>query len=209
MTQIIKTTDLFECIPMFIQKKHHGEKIINEKVINMISKCISQLDINCSPDFVKILAEDITDKYSHESIEDIAECLKKGRQGNYGTSYNKLTMMVISEWMAKHLEEKAHAREKMLKEKFQTSKEPLAVVDYEAYKIRINSKITGTAKPDREVLADYIEKICIVFNITLDELYSSSRKQEVVNGRHAIQNFQRNYLKWINRQIKEHWEGSL
>jgi len=208
MIQIIKITDLLECIPVFIQKKYHSEKLINDKVINIIIKCVAQLDLNYSPDFIQILAEDITDKYSHESLEDIAECLKKGRQGNYGTSYNKLNMMVISDWMTKHLEEKAHAREKMIKQKFQISKEPLAVVDYEAYKTRIKSKITGTAKPDREVLAGYIEKICIAFNITLDELYSTSRKVEVVNGRHAIQNFQRNYLKWINRQIKEHWEGS-
>ncbi|MGH1436579.1 MAG: hypothetical protein ACRBG0_19205 [Lewinella sp.] len=80
-------------------------------VMRFVSKCATQLNISASAEFIETLSEDIIDVYKYDSLEDIAECLKKGRQGRYGINYGKLNMVVIQEWMAKHLEEKYRARE--------------------------------------------------------------------------------------------------
>lgn len=163
------------------------------------------LQIDMHPEYIKMLAEDLTDKYSHETVEDLVYCLKQGRLGNYGKTYNKLNMVVISEWMELHLEHKAKEREKLLKQKYQTSKEPLAVVDYELYKQRIAEKTKKVSKPDAKDLSEYIEKVCEALNVDLKELYSDSRKQEVVDARDCIKNYQKTYLKMNRRQIQEHW----
>lgn len=64
---------------------------------------------------LETLCEDIIDTYTYESLEDIRECLKKGRRGLYGWGHNKrafISMQIIKEWMAHHLEDKAIEREK-------------------------------------------------------------------------------------------------
>lgn len=78
-----------------------------------VSKCSIGLGIELGKIESEILTEDLIEKYKHESIEDIQICLKRGRQGFFGTTYGKINMIVISEWMTKHLEEKAMAREQM------------------------------------------------------------------------------------------------
>lgn len=88
-----------------------------------------------------VLSKDVLDKYHYDSIEDVREALKKGRRGTYGFGHNSrssLNMILISEWMEKHLEEKAEAREKMISE-IQSPTEPLEIVDYEAYKERVEN----------------------------------------------------------------------
>jgi len=79
-------------------------------------KCAIGLGIELSNYESQILIDDIVDKYKFDSIEDVQVCLKNGRQGKYGTTYNKLNMVVISDWMFKHLEDKAAAREKAYQE---------------------------------------------------------------------------------------------
>ena len=58
------------------------------------------------------MTEDLVDKYKYDSIEDIQQALKKGRRGDYGRIYGKINMIVISEWMEKHLELKIDAMER-------------------------------------------------------------------------------------------------
>lgn len=70
------------------------------------------LDIELDNYKLHILVEDLVDKYKFDSIEDIQECLKKGRRGDYGQVYGKLNMIVFSKWMEKHLQLKMDVMER-------------------------------------------------------------------------------------------------
>jgi hypothetical protein len=85
---------------------------VEVEVSKSVVKCLQGLQIEMDNSTIQLLVEDIVDKYKWDSIEDIRECIKKGRRGYYGKVYGKLNMIIISEWMAKHLEKKAIAREK-------------------------------------------------------------------------------------------------
>jgi len=91
-----------------------GRDAVNLEIAKSINKCCQALDIILENHMLQMLVEDIVEKYSTDSVEDVQQCLKKGRRGNYGTTYNKMNMIVISDWMSKHLQEKAQAREKHL-----------------------------------------------------------------------------------------------
>ncbi len=109
-----KTYDLLKAIPISQQIVKFGRHEVENQVSASIMKCATGLGIQLSGVESKILIEDIIDKYKFDSIEDVQQCLKNGRRGNYGPTYNKLNMIIISDWMAKHLEEKAIARERKL-----------------------------------------------------------------------------------------------
>lgn len=91
-----------------------NEKEVNDKVMKMITKAGMQVGTDLTPMAIELMAEDLIDAYKYDSMEDIAEALKKGRQGRYGKIYGKLNGLVMAEWMNKHLEEKAIARENLL-----------------------------------------------------------------------------------------------
>jgi hypothetical protein len=208
MTPITKTTDLlYGCKPIYLQIKEHSIEPVKNKVAGFLVKCSTQLGLSFDPSFIQILAEDLIEKYKHDSIEDIAECLKKGRQGYYGTSYNKLTMIVITDWMHKFLSEKENERVKHLKQKYQTTKEPLKVVDYEAFKARIAEKKPKIAKGQKEMLDEYIEKVCQAMEIDTKELFAGSRKKEVADVRGLIKTYQSEVLRMTREQIKEYWKS--
>lgn len=190
-----------------LQIKDHGQDVVQTKVVAFLTKCSNQLGLSFNPDFIKTLSEDIIDKYRYESLEDIAECIKKGRQGYYGTSYNKLNMMVISEWMHQHLDAKGRAREKIIQNKFQTSKEPLAKVDYEAFKKRIADKKPKIGKLAKKDLDKYIEDVCNAMQVDSKELFNGSQKKEVADVRGVVKSFQSNNLKMTREQIKEYWDA--
>ena len=191
---------------MMLQIKDNGKQIVKGKVLGFITKCSIQLGLSFDVSFMDTLAEDLIDRYTYESIEDIAECLKKGRQGFYGTSYNKLTMIVISDWMQKHLSDKSEAREKYLKATYQTSKEPLAVVDYEKYKERIASKKPSISQPSQRDLNEYIEKVCEAMSVSIEDLHSNTRVKEVADVRGLIKDYQKNVIKMGREQIINYWK---
>jgi hypothetical protein len=191
---------------MMLQIKDNGKQIVKGKVLGFITKCSIQLGLSFDVSFMDTLAEDLIDRYTYESIEDIAECLKKGRQGFYGTSYNKLTMIVISDWMQKHLSDKSEAREKYLKATYQTSKEPLAVVDYEKYKERIASKKPSISQPSQRDLNEYIEKVCEAMSVSIEDLHSITRVKEVADVRGLIKDYQKNVIKMGREQIINYWK---
>lgn len=209
MTQITKTTDLlYGCKPIYLQIKEHSIEPVKNKVAGFLVKCSTQLGLACDPSFIQILAEDLIDKYKYDSIEDIAECLKKGRQGYYGTSYNKLTMIVITDWMHKFLYEKENERVKHIKQTYQTSKEPLKVVDYEAFKERITEKKPKISKTKKEMLDEYIEKVCTAMKVDTKDLFNGSRQKDIADVRGIIKSYQSEFLKMTRSQIKEYWNGS-
>ena len=116
MIPIITSTDLLSAKPINEQILKYGRDSVNLEIAKFVTKCLIGLGIEMDSHAIQILIEDIVDKYKFDSIEDVQVCLKNGRQGKYGTTYNKLNMVVISDWMFKHLEDKAAAREKPYQE---------------------------------------------------------------------------------------------
>ena len=139
LTEICKPDDLLKCKTIQYQVRTYGEQPVLGKIRMALEKSFIALDVPVDDVKMRILCEDLMDTYTHDSIEDIYQALKKGRSGQYGTNYNKLNMVVIAEWMSRHLEEKAIARERkvaLLKAKnFDNQSEH---IDYEAYRQRVN-----------------------------------------------------------------------
>ena len=111
MIQISKTTDLLKAIPIINQLMKFGRDAVQVQISKYVTICAHGLDIPLDNMKLQMLVEDLTDKYKYDSIEDIQTCLKNGRRGDYGPTYGKFNMIVISEWMAKHLDMKSAARE--------------------------------------------------------------------------------------------------
>lgn len=125
-----------------MQIKEHGKQNVLTEISISIRTCALALNITLSEIQLVTLCNDVIDVYHHDSIEDVRECLKMGRRGVYGfghNSRNSLNMILISEWMQKHLEKKAIEREKLHKKNMIT-KEPLQNVDYKAYHIRMEQE---------------------------------------------------------------------
>lgn len=137
MIPITKPCDLLEAKPIATQLAKAGEKPVMDLVMKSITKCANGLGIDMSADVVETLAEDLIEVYRYDSIEDIIQTLKKGRQGIYGFGHerrNSLNMQLISDWMSKHLEDKARAREERMKSKYSESSKPIIEGDiYENY----------------------------------------------------------------------------
>ena len=127
---ITKTFDTLNIVPIINDKRN-----AYEIVFVAVRKCAIGLGLDFSQEATEVLAEDLIDKYKYDSIEDILFALKSGRQGKYGNNYGKLNMIVISEWMAKNLEEKSKEREK-LRHNEKKEEYELPQVNYEAYKVR-------------------------------------------------------------------------
>ena len=88
-----------------------GRDSVQLEITKYVSICAHGLDIPMDNIKLQLLVEDLTDKYKYDSIEDIQQCLKNGRRGDYGPTFGKFNMIVISEWMSKHLDRKSAARE--------------------------------------------------------------------------------------------------
>lgn len=105
---------------------------------------------------IKIIVEDLIDKYPNESIEDFILCFRKGRTGEYGPIMN-LDVSVICEWMKKYLDEKYIVIEQELrKEKDTPYEKPTPTEEgpgYKAFKeyaqsLREGSKVPGMTDAD-------------------------------------------------------------
>lgn len=87
-------------------------------ILREINDLFTAFGIDKSERAIELLMYDITEKYPAESVEDIAYCLRKGRQGYYnekiyGQNFN---MQVLTSWMAQHLEEKYAKKERIISE---------------------------------------------------------------------------------------------
>jgi len=175
MIQIIKTTDLLKAKPINEQLLKFGRNEVNVQIAKYVNKCLSGLDIEMSNDQIQIFIEDIVDVYRWDSIEDIQICLKNGRQGKYGKTYNKLNMIIFQDWMSQHLEQKSIERENQhnkQKHDFKTREEyenavkigtenrkqsdqlKKPIADFNNFKMKYESKkgkesTEGTIKPDK------------------------------------------------------------
>jgi hypothetical protein len=71
------------------------------------------MNLNLKDFQIKIIVEDLIEKYPNESIEDFALVFKKARQGEFGEVY-RIDSAVIFGWMGKHLDQKYEAIERRL-----------------------------------------------------------------------------------------------
>lgn len=146
---------------MVDQIKNHGIEEVTKKITLALSKCIEGLGIQMTPSTLQMLSTDIIDVYSCDSIEDVIEALKAGRQGKYGTTYNKLNMVVVNEWMHQQLEHKAILRENEHKKLKSQDMPELENVDYDAFKKRkkeekhIEEEISDKEKAYRDFKFNY------------------------------------------------------
>ena len=117
-----KTHEILTAKPIFLQIKEHNQI----QVLQLVSLWLVKLSdaigdtLKENPSRLKDLAQDLIEVYKYDSLEDIRECLKNGRRGVYGFGHNKrgfISMMLLREWMEKHLDKKAELREKELQAK--------------------------------------------------------------------------------------------
>ena len=116
------TLEILRAKPIFLQIKEHNQI----QVLQLVSLWLLKLSdaigdsLKENPSRLKDLAQDLIEVYRYDSLEDIRECLKNGRRGIYGFGHNKrgfISMILLREWMSKHLDKKAELREKDIKAK--------------------------------------------------------------------------------------------
>lgn len=117
---IFKPADLIGTIPIAVHLRKANTKvlILNEIRISL-EKCAMGLGIKMSDYQFEILSTDILEVYQYDSLEDVQQCLKKARQGEYSFEHFKrdvISMPLFRHWMSCHLDDKAAIREKILKE---------------------------------------------------------------------------------------------
>ena len=142
LVPISEAKDLLKAKPIAMQLKQVNELTILTEIRISLEKCAMGLGIGLTDFQAETICQDILELYRTDSVEDVQQCLKKGRQGIYGFAHysrSSLSMPLISYWMSLHLEEKAQAREKELAQ-FKDVPEPIENVDYEAYKERTENE---------------------------------------------------------------------
>ncbi len=143
MIQIIKPCDILKAKPMINSIKTNGVTYYEKIIMQALSKCLMSLGIVSSQEHIKGLTSDLIEVYKHDSVEDIVEALKAGRQGKYGKTYNKLNMIIIHEWMGYQLEAKAILREREHEKVKKDNKDLEQVIDYNKVKERIDNEREG------------------------------------------------------------------
>lgn len=75
-----------------------------------LTKLVGSINVNqnLNDSQIKVIVEDLLDKYPNESLEDFILCFKKARQGEFGTIYH-LHSAVIFGWMEVYLGDKYDA----------------------------------------------------------------------------------------------------
>lgn len=129
---------------------------------------------------IKIIVEDLLDKYPNESLEDFILCFKKARHGEFGIIYHVHSAVVFG-WMDLYLEQKYQVIERNLmleKENFHKPIKPKPS-DIDWYKQWLDSVKAIEAKPtsiqmtDAEIKVEGQEK-------PIKQIYPSTSKEELI-----------------------------
>lgn len=140
VTRISNPVDLLKALPIQNQIRNYGEEAVIMNIAPSIEKLAYSLNIKMEKIQLVTLCEDIMECYPYDSIEDVRECLKKARQGEYSFGHHQrgvISMPLIRDWMSIHLEKKAQIRERQIHNAKQTeSVEKYQNVDYQAFKKR-------------------------------------------------------------------------
>lgn len=108
-----------KAIPISVLKVAIGRRDIAIAMDVNLTMLVGSLNLkwNMNDSQIKILVEDLIDKYPNESLEDFILVFKRARQGEFGELY-RLDTAIVFGWMEKHLEEKYQVIEsKLMSEK--------------------------------------------------------------------------------------------
>ena len=125
------------------------KKLTDGTIALALVKCKDALGISMPVHLIEMLKDDVVEVYGWDALEDILTAIKRGRQGEFGATYNQLNMIIIREWMRVVLEEKADKRTKLhenVKKETKINK-PIENVDYQAYLDRERKAKTEEKKP--------------------------------------------------------------
>lgn len=156
LIQVSNNFDLLKARPISRQLKDCGRRPVLTTISVSVNKCLMGLNILMTKNDVALLCEDLVDKYRSDSVEDIQEALKGGRQGTYTFGHegrHALTMQVISLWMDQHLNKKIDARERQLEAlRAKQLESQNAPVNYPAYIERMEKERLENVKLKNEKL---------------------------------------------------------
>ncbi len=102
-----------------IKVRQYGFDEVKKLVGAWVLKLAEAIGDDMNANRLSMLTSDIMETYYYDSLEDVRECLKKGRRGEYGYGHHKrgfVSMPLIREWMKEHLCKKAEIREQSLKQ---------------------------------------------------------------------------------------------
>lgn len=128
---------------------------IELKVSRWIWATADSLDVQKDPDLCVIMASDIIDywkRFHHCTLDDIFQCLKRGRQGAYTDieRYGKFNQSIFAKWMDRYLKAKAQAGQ------INDFNERHGQIDYEAHKQRLKDQ--KPKQRPKSAVQEYIEK---------------------------------------------------
>lgn len=135
-------------IPISVLEKNTSRKEVLKALDGMVTRLAASINLNNNlNDFqIKVIVEDLYDRYHNESLEDFMLMFKKARQGEFGTIYT-LHSAVVFEWMTKYLEQK-----------YQVIEDNLMRERDEEYR-KYGRNIVVPENMDRDHLAEWAEAI--------------------------------------------------
>lgn len=90
-----------------------GFKEVALRIKKELEKINTLYGYNVNENYYILFVDMIIDTYKFESMDDVVMCLTDGRNGKYGRPFKQLDPATFQfDWMSKHLEKKAIAREK-------------------------------------------------------------------------------------------------
>lgn len=125
--------DALKKSPLKVSLQTQGDKPVKSLIFASLAKCSEALQIDLSKSQAVTLIEDIIEVYEWDSVEDILQAFKLGRQGVFGTTFKQLNMIIFREWMAHVLDQKAALREKAKHDQKKAESKPVKEFDRQAY----------------------------------------------------------------------------
>jgi len=130
-------------VQLSAQVRKYGHKV-HEQLVDEVNLCAVGLGVALTADQLMLLVNDMVEVYKFETMEDLMLVLKQGRQGFYGTTYSKFSMIVFVEWFNQHQEKKADARDIEHQKSKNWGREPMSIkeveIHYEDYKEKMKDE---------------------------------------------------------------------
>lgn len=83
-------------VQLSAQVRAHGY-LVHQQLVDEVNKCAIGLGVTLTAEQLQLFVSDLVEVCKFDSMEDIMIVLKQGRQGAYGTTYNKFTMIIFRE----------------------------------------------------------------------------------------------------------------
>lgn len=110
-------------VPMSVVSHNVNPGDLERSLDIQLTRLVQSLNLkwNIEPPQIKLIVEDLIEKYKHEALEDFILIFKKARQNEFGEIY-RLDSAVVFGWVDKYLDEKYKVVESKLREEKDTWK---------------------------------------------------------------------------------------